>query len=125
MQLLDRQRNRRHFLYKLGADLLGDRAAAGTGHEHARVVRIDAGFGFHALQEFQRLFRLLGLVALIVLPEHLVARSIDDHRFHRGRAHIQPHQKLDLAIVAVHWLSAAGFARCASGSLGFERRDLN
>jgi hypothetical protein len=46
-------------------------AAAGAGHEHARVVAVDADFGLHALEKFERLLRLLGFVALVVLPENL------------------------------------------------------
>ena len=66
MQLLDRQRDRRNFLHKLRADQIGQRAAARAGDEDAAVVRRNAGFVLHALQELERLFRLLGLVALIV-----------------------------------------------------------
>ena len=102
VQLFDGERNCGYFLHEFCADLVGDRAAAGAGHEHAGVVRVDADFGFHALQEFKGLFRLLGFVALIVLPESLIAGGIDDHRFHRGRADVEPDQKLDCAIVAMH-----------------------
>ena len=68
MHLLHRERNRGDFLHELGANLLGNRATPGAGHEHASVVAINSGVGFHAAQKFQRLLRLLGLVALIVLP---------------------------------------------------------
>ena len=84
MHLLHGQRNRGDFLHELGADLLGNRAAPGAGHEHAGVVAIDADVGFHAAQKFQRLLRLLGLVALVVLPQDLIRRRIHHHGFHRG-----------------------------------------
>ncbi len=79
MQLLDGERNRGDFLHELGADLVGDTSAARTGHEHAGVVAVDADFGFNAPQEFERLLRLLGLVALVVLPQDLVGVG-----FHHG-----------------------------------------
>ncbi len=88
MHLLDRQRNRRDFLHELGANQVGQRASARAGDEDAAVVRSNADFLFHALQEFQQLFRLLGLVALIVLPDHLVGFGVDDHGLHRGRADV-------------------------------------
>ena len=58
------------------------------------LLAVDADFGFHAPQELQRLFRLLGFVALVVLPQNLVGRGIDHDRLHRGRADIEPNQKL-------------------------------
>jgi hypothetical protein len=33
---------------------------------------------------------LLGLVALVVLPENLVGRGFDDDGLDRGRAHVEP-----------------------------------
>ncbi len=99
MHLLDRQRNRRDFLHELRADLLGDGAATGAGHEHARIVAIDADLRLHALEKLQRLLRLLGFVALIVLPKDLVGCGIDDHRLHRGRAHVQPDHELAFMVV--------------------------
>ena len=88
MQLLDGERDRGDFLHELGADQVGQRAAARAGDEDAAVVRSDADFLFHALEEFQQLFRLLGLVALVVLPDHLVSFGLDDDGLHRGRADI-------------------------------------
>ena len=51
--------------------------------------RVDAGFRFHAPQKLQHLFRLLGFVALVVLPENFVGRGVDHNGFHRGRAHVR------------------------------------
>ena len=82
MQLLDCERNRGDFLHELRANLIADRSAARARHEHARVMRVDADFGLHALQKFQRLLRLLGFVALIVLPQHLIAGSVNHDSFH-------------------------------------------
>ena len=88
MQLLYRQGNRRHFLHELGADLFGDSRPAGSRHEHAGIVAVDAYLGFHALQEFKALFRLLGFMALVILPQHLITDSVDHHRLHGRGAHI-------------------------------------
>ena len=49
MKLFDRERNSRHFLDKLRADLIRDPAAARASQEHARVVTVDACVRFHAL----------------------------------------------------------------------------
>jgi len=62
-------------------------------------VAIDASFFFHAPQEFQRFLGLLGLMALIVLPQNFVAGSIDDRRFHRCRADVEPNQEFSAMIV--------------------------
>ena len=99
MQLLHRQRNRRDFLHELRANLLGNPAATGAGHEHARVVPVDADLGLHAAQKFQGLLRLLGLVALVVLPKNLVGRGVHHCRLHRGRANVEAHQKLSVMVV--------------------------
>ena len=124
MKLLHSQRNSGHFLDELRADLFGDRASPRAGHEHTRVVRIDAGIGFHALQKFQRFFGLLGLMTLIVLPKHLIAGRLDDHGFYRRRTDVESDQELERAVVAVHgmahWLPASNGRK-----FGFEWRDLN
>ena len=91
MQLLHGQRDRRDFLHELCAHQVGQRASAGAGDEDAAVVRSNADFVLHALEEFEQLLRLLGLVALVVLPDHLVGFGIDDDGFHRGRAHVHAH----------------------------------
>ncbi len=88
MELLDRERNGGDFLHELCADQVGQRAAARAGDEDAAIVRSDADFVLHALEEFQQLLRLLGLVALVVLPDHLVGFGVDDDGLHRGRAHV-------------------------------------
>src|SRR5579862_8481088 len=99
MKLFDRKRNRCHLLHELGADLIGNRAATRTGHKHAGVMAIDADFSLHAPQEFQAFLWLLGLMALIVAPQHLVGSRIRNHRFHRGGTHVETHEKLRLMIV--------------------------
>ncbi len=88
MQLLDRQRDGRDFLHELRADQVGQRAATRAGDEDATVVRSDASFVLHALEELQQLLGLLGFVALVVLPDDLVGFGFDDHGLHRGRADI-------------------------------------
>ena len=95
-------------------------AAARAGHEHARVVAVDADLGFHPLQELQRLLRLLGFVALVVLPEHLVAGGIDHDRLHRGRAHVQADQELGLVIVRLVRMRLAGLEAAAAQAVRSE-----
>src|SRR5580765_358941 len=121
MQFLHRERYRRDFLHKLGADLFRDPCAARSGHEDARVVPIDPGLGFHPLQELQRLFRLLGLMPLVVLPQCLIGGSVDYDRLYSRRSNIEPHQKLSLLIMAV--MGMPDLLNC--GCWFFERCDLN
>ena len=87
-------------------------------------MRIHGSIGFHALQELERLLRLLGFVALVVLPENRVARSIDNYCFHGRRAYIQANQEFDCAIMAVHGL-AHRLGNSNRMDLWFERCDLN
>ena len=82
MQLLYCQRNGCNLLHEFCTDLVGDRAAARARYEHPCIVGIDAGVGSHALQEFQGLFWLLGLVSLIILPQHSVACGVNDYSLH-------------------------------------------
>ncbi len=88
VELLDRERNRSDFLHELCADQIGQRAATGAGDEDAAIVRSDADFILHALEEFEQLFRLLGLVALIVLPDHLVGFGLNHDGLNGGRADV-------------------------------------
>ena len=74
-----------------------------------QLSAVDADLGFHALQEFEGLLRLLGLVALVVLPEDLVSRCVDHDRLHRRRADIEADQVLRLMVVRlliVDWNSS-------------------
>ena len=121
MQLLHRQRNRRDFLHEFCADLVCDSPSSRARQEDTCIVAINSCIGFHPLQEFQRLFRLLGFMALIILPEHLVCSSIDHYRFHRGRAHVKSDQELGVVIV---WLLRR-FRLLNGRSLGFEGSDLD
>jgi hypothetical protein len=41
-------------------------------HNQPAAANLDHGLGFHPLQELQTLFRLLGVVALVVAPDDLV-----------------------------------------------------
>jgi hypothetical protein len=99
MHLLDGERNCSDFLHEFRADLVGNRTATRAGHEHARVTGVDADFFFYAPQELQRLFGLLGLVALVVLPKNFVGSRVDDGCFHRRRTHIEPNHELGVMIV--------------------------
>ena len=51
-------------------------------------------FGLEALQELQHLFRLLGVVPLIILPEDLVRGGVDHHGFHRRRADVHADEEV-------------------------------
>ena len=51
-------------------------------------------FRLEALQKFEDLLRLLGVVALIVLPENLVGSGVDHHGFHRGRADVHADEEV-------------------------------
>ena len=61
--------------------------------------RLMPSVGFHPLQELERLLRLLGLVALIVLPENLVGRGFDDDGLHRRRADVESDKELGLLVM--------------------------
>ena len=47
--------------------------------------------GLDRLQHLQRLFRLLGFMALVVLPEDLVGVAVNDDNLHGGRADVHAH----------------------------------
>jgi hypothetical protein len=85
---VDCKRDGMHFLHELRADHLGDGAAPGAGDEDAGVLLRYARLGFHAPQKFEHLLRLSRVVALVVLPEHPVARRIHHYRFHGGGTYI-------------------------------------
>ena len=88
MKLLYGERYGSDLLHKFCADQRGNVAAARASDEHATVVRCDAGFRLHAIQELKNFFRLFGFMPLVVGPNHLVGSGIDDDRFHCRRAHI-------------------------------------
>src|SRR5690242_4067473 len=89
------QRDRVHFLDKLGAEKLGETVAAAARDEHARAGRVEAfDFSFEALAELEDLFGLLGVVPLVIAPEDLVAGGVDDDGFDRGRANVHPDQEV-------------------------------
>src|SRR4029079_5747273 len=55
-------------------------------------------FGLDALQEFKRLLWLLGLVALVILPEHFVASGLHHNSLYRRRTHIETNHELGLVV---------------------------
>ena len=101
MELFHRQRNRRDLLNELGADLLGNAPSPRTGQEHASVVAANAGVLLHPLEELQCLFRLLGLVPLVVLPEDFIGGRIDNHGLYGGRTNIESNHEFILLIMTV------------------------
>ena len=94
--------------------------SAGAGQKYARVVTIDTSVGLNPLQELQSLFRLLGFVTLIVLPENLIACRIHHNSLHGRRAHVEPDQKLRAVIVRLVLMP-----RTLNGDHRLERSDLD
>ena len=99
MELFDSKRDCRDFLHEFRADLLCDAAATGAGHEHASILAIDAHLGFHAFQELEAFLRLLGFVALVVLPKDLVGGRIYDNCLDRSRPDVESNEKLGDVVV--------------------------
>ena len=85
MEFLDRQRDGGNLLHELGADERRNRAAAGSGDEHPAGRVGDPEIRLEAAEKFERFFGLLGLVPLVVRPEHRVRRGIDRDGLDRGR----------------------------------------
>src|SRR5689334_20654592 len=81
-------------------------------------MAVEADIGVHALQEFERLLRLLGFVALVILPEHPITRGLDNNSFDRRRTYIEADHELGfmvMRLVRVLDLRDAGdwwFQRC-------------
>src|ERR1041385_6784345 len=120
MKFFDSQRNCSYFLHELRAYLVGSPAAPRTSQEHASIVPVDPHFLLHSPQEFQRLLRLFGLVALIILPKNLITRRIHNDGLHRGGSDIKPDQELcDMIVGLLRML------RLLDGRLGLDPRDLN
>ncbi len=89
VKFFDRQRDSMHLLNKLRTDHLRDGSATGAGDEDACILRRNSSVGFHAAQEFEDLFRLTGLMTLVILPDGLVGRGIDHNRFNGCRTYVQ------------------------------------
>jgi hypothetical protein len=104
VQFLHCQRNRSNLLHELGTDLIGNRTTAGAGHEHAGVVPVHADFCFHAAQEFQGFFRLLGFVPLVIAPQHFVGGGICDYRLDGRRTHVESNQEFRFVVVRLQVL---------------------
>src|SRR5215468_7600805 len=62
-------------------------------------MAVNAGIGFHTLQELERFFRLLGFVALVVLPQNLIRVRIHYDRLHCCRTHVKSDEKLCIVVV--------------------------
>ncbi len=71
------------FLHELAADVFGKRRAAAAGQKQAAVIRADFEFAFQMLDKLQHLFRLAGVVPLVILPQGFIGSGIHQHRFHR------------------------------------------
>ncbi len=92
VELLDRQRDRVDLLHELRADARArcpPPPRAGDEHAESRRAGIGKSVSMRR-QELEALLGLLGLVALVVLPQDLVGRRVDDHRLDRGRADVEP-----------------------------------
>src|SRR5690606_30284889 len=68
------------------ADQRRDQPRSGPGEEDAVSALSQPNLLLHANQELECLFSLLGVVALVIAPEHFA--PLDDHRLDRRRAHI-------------------------------------
>src|SRR5258706_5987902 len=88
VQLLDRGRHSDHFLHHLAAEKLLEHAGTGAGEEDAVALRREAALGLHAPEELEHHFRLLGAVALVVLPANLAVLA--DRGLDRGRSDVEP-----------------------------------
>ena len=86
VQFFHRRRDGDDLLDHLAADQRRDQPAAGAGEQHEVAAALQAAFALHAQEEFQHLFCLPRVVALIVLPQHLVV--LDHDRLDGGRADI-------------------------------------
>ena len=101
MEFLDGKGYRRDFLYELGSNLLRNSVPARPGHEHPGIAAVDTGLSFHPLQKLERLFRLLGFMALVVLPQNLVGLSVDHNCLDGGRADIKSDEEFCLLVMPV------------------------
>ena len=136
VEFFDGQRDGVDFLNEAPAEARGDRARTGAGHEDAKgVLRNAVEVRFDLFEKLDALFRLLGVVALIVLPEDLIRRRIDDDGLDGGRADVQAHNqalregvgRLEGPLLALR--ARARFLGCRDGELdqigragvGFER----
>ena len=52
------------------------------------------------LQKFEHLLGLLGIVALVILPENLVGGGVDHHGFHRGRADVHADEEVFHVVIS-------------------------
>ncbi len=101
--LLDREGDRVDLLDKLRADPATDVRTAGAGHEEASVAGLKAGdLGLHLLEHHHRPLRLLGVVALIVLPDDLIRFGVENDRLDGGRAKIKTGEKF---VLGHEWFS--------------------
>ena len=102
VKFLYSERNRVHFLYEFRPNVLADGAASAPRNKYPGFARLDAGLGFHAIQELKALFRLLRVVALVVTPDDLVRGGIYHNGLHRGRADVETDYHV-LGIDLVHF----------------------
>ena len=113
VHLFDREGDRGDFLHELGAHQIGKRTSTRAGDEDAAVVRSNADLLLHALEKFQQLFGLFGLVPLVVLPDDFIGFSVDNDCLHRRRADIHA-DGIDRLEAGLH----AYFARTGQNARG-------
>ena len=98
VQLLDRERDGVDLLHELRAERLAQRARARAGHEQADLLARDVSERLpDAHQELEHAVGLLRVVALVVVPEDLLALRIDDARLDGRRADVEPDHDLAAA----------------------------
>src|SRR5262249_29286205 len=76
------------FLPHPAAQQRREHARAGAGEEDAVAPRREAALGLHAPEELEHHFRLLGVVALVILPADRAVLA--DGGLDRGRSDVEP-----------------------------------
>ena len=106
VQMVDRQGDSVDLLNEARADRLAQRTRAGPGDKHSDVLAGDVlERQADSDEQLERLLTLSCLVALVVGPENLFRRRIDDDGFDSGRADVNPD---DDGISRRHHRRAAG-----------------
>src|SRR5262249_41647117 len=86
-------------LHELRADQPRDAAASRAGDKNAECGMGNGELFLDAFEELQDLLRLLGLVALIILPEDSIFYRIDHNRLHRRRSDVEADVELFLMLI--------------------------
>src|SRR5258708_15742805 len=94
MELLHCERDCGDLLNELCSDAICQRGPARSCHENTRILSTDPSIYLHPPKEVEHLFRLLRFVALIVLPDYVIRRRVQNACLYCRRAHVQANTKL-------------------------------